>query len=110
MSFGNRLREERKRIGLSQIELAERLAMHRQTQRLYETGKNSPDTNYLQSVMALGMDVQYLLTGTRSLTPAEGITEDEAMLLDYYRASPPEGKVSLRAAGAALAQSLKKTG
>lgn len=94
---------------MSQADIADAAGITRLTQGKYETGKHSPDANYLGAVLALGMDVTYLLTGVRSLTPAEGISDDEAMLLEYYRASPPEGKVSLRAAGAALAQSLKQS-
>lgn len=62
---GARLREERERLGLSQAELAMNLGQSRDSQGRYETGKRSPDWDYLDSLSGLGADVLYILTGER---------------------------------------------
>ena len=62
---GARLREERERLGLSQAELAMNLGQSRDSQGRYESGKRSPDWEYLDSLSGLGADVLYILTGER---------------------------------------------
>lgn len=37
---------------------------------MYETGKRSPDWDYLDSFAQIGADVLYILTGERSTSPA----------------------------------------
>lgn len=62
-SFGQRLQEERDRLGLTQEELAQRADITRVSQARYETGTRIPDAEYLALVAAVGVDVGYLLTG-----------------------------------------------
>lgn len=65
MSFQVRLKEERKRIGLSQIELGQFGGVNKFSQSNYENGKRSPDARYLQGIASAGIDVGYVLTGKR---------------------------------------------
>lgn len=44
---------------------------------MYETGKRSPDWDYLDSFAQLGADVFYILTGERSTSPAPLPSADE---------------------------------
>lgn len=64
-SFGERLREERQRLGLNQTEFAGLAGVQKQAQLKYEKGERSPDANYLAAIAAAGADVQYIVTGVR---------------------------------------------
>ncbi|HRI90473.1 MAG TPA: helix-turn-helix transcriptional regulator [Accumulibacter sp.] len=64
-TISERLKEERKRLGLSQGEFAGLLAIHRNTQARYERGEREPDTAYLSGLAKAGVDVGYVLTGDR---------------------------------------------
>lgn len=68
MSIGERLREERERIGLSQTALAQIGGVGKTTQIKYEKGASSPDSAYLSAVSDEGVDVFYVLKGQRSGT------------------------------------------
>ena len=61
----DRLKEERKRLGLSQGEFAALLEIHRNTQARYERGEREPDTAYLSALSKAGVDIGYVLTGNR---------------------------------------------
>ena len=104
--IGNRLREERERLGLSQPALADICGVTMRSQRNYEKGDRQPDASYLAAVSAAGADVLYILTGQRSgaVAPTPALKPDEAALLDNYRHSSPEGKKAIKATSDALAQ------
>lgn len=78
VGFGDRLREERKRTGLNQADFAKAGGVHRNSQTEYETGKTPPNADYLCAIAQIGVDVGYLITGTRS---ASAISPDESELL-----------------------------
>ncbi|MEW6330215.1 MAG: helix-turn-helix transcriptional regulator [Pseudomonadota bacterium] len=66
-SLGTRLAEERKRLGLSQQELAEACDSTRESIGKYERDVNVPGGEILMSLARLGMDTQYVLTGVHSM-------------------------------------------
>jgi transcriptional regulator with XRE-family HTH domain len=68
-TIGERLREERDRLLLSQHMFASKAGVSRMSQVNYESGKRSPDANYLKEVAAAGVDVAYVITGARRLPP-----------------------------------------
>lgn len=104
--IGNRLREERERLGLSQPALADICGVTMRSQRNYEKGDRQPDASYLAAVSAAGADVLYILTGQRSgaAAPTPVLKPEEAALLDNYRHSSPEGKKAIKATSDALAK------
>ena len=63
--FGERLKEERIRLGLSQSAFAKRLGIHRNTQIKYESGERYPDSSYMDSSRRIGVDIYYLHSGIR---------------------------------------------
>ena len=65
-NFNERLKEERKRLGLNQTDFAALANVGQIAQVNYENGKRNPDSKYLQAIADAGADVQYILTGTRS--------------------------------------------
>lgn len=73
VGWGARLREERKRLGLTQEAFT-----HRNTQRSYEQEINSPDLRYVSTVEQSGIDACYVLTGKRK---NEGIESDPVAML-----------------------------
>lgn len=78
-TISERLREERKRLGLSQGEFADLLGIHRNTQARYERGEREPDTAYLDAIRKAGVDVGYVV-GYSLPTPAEKLNDFHASL------------------------------
>lgn len=98
MSFGSRLAEERKKLGLNQTEFALLGGVTKTSQVNYESGSRSPDAAYWSGIAAAGADVQYILTGMRAggavAQPTASytvLTPREAALLDNYRHIDDEG-------------------
>lgn len=68
LALAERLAEERKRLGKSQAEFCSACGIGRTAQYRYERGERSPDTDYLGAAEALGVDVLYIVTGTRQVS------------------------------------------
>lgn len=93
-SIGDRLREERERLGLSQSDFAAKAGTTRKTQFNYETDARRPDADYLAALLVVGVDVLYVLSGQRA---SEGVTSrslrpDQEALLDNYENSDDVGR------------------
>lgn len=69
VSFGERLREERERLKLSQTDFGLIAKVTKKTQGLYEADKRYPDSTYLTAIASAGVDVGYLLTGNLPIAP-----------------------------------------
>lgn len=79
-AIGERLREERERVGISQTELGKIGGVVKKTQIDYEKGASAPNASYLAAVDGAGIDVLYVVTGRRGLnSPIETVPpiEDE---------------------------------
>jgi transcriptional regulator with XRE-family HTH domain len=113
-TVGDRLREERVRIGLSQEELAAVGGLRKQAQLNYESGSRSPDANYLLALAEAGVDIVYVLKGERVVTDRNAVVlnEDEREILRKYRLLNEAGKGSVEAAmnGYLLAGVFTKSG
>ncbi|QNB09890.1 transcriptional regulator [Herbaspirillum frisingense] len=57
------------------------MAITARTQIKYEIGETAPDAYYLHGLVAIGIDVTYVLTGTRGVLP----TAQESELISCYR-------------------------
>lgn len=64
--LGARLREARESSGISQKDLAQAGGVSRFTQAGYETEATEPNTGYLKAIQDTGIDLYYVLTGSRS--------------------------------------------
>lgn len=97
--IGERLRAERDRLGLSQTEFCVAVGgVDRKSQFNYETGKRSPDAAYLAAASELGIDVRYVITGSRDYDLPEPLSAEEQTLLSYWRqASSDTRKAALGA-------------
>ena len=67
---GDRLKDERKRLGKTQLQFAEIGQITRQTQQLYETADRFPSYEYLVRLSQHDVDVIYVMTGLRNLEPS----------------------------------------
>lgn len=92
---GDRLREERDRLGLNQTEFGALGYVSRGTQKAYELGTNSPDLRYLSALEQAGVDVQYVLTGARALLSEDGIDSVESKIIESYRSLSDGDKASV---------------
>lgn len=93
-AIGERLKEERERLGFNQEQMGAIGGVNRNSQSKYEKGDRHPDSTYLAAVASAGVDVLYVLTGTRSQTESS-LDPSEAALLDNYRKTSPERRASL---------------
>ena len=92
MSFGARLREERKRLGFKQAEFAALVGTDVPKQSLYENGHRQLRAAYLSRIAEAGVDVVYVLTGRRS----EGLLGEEASaFVAAYLELPEELRTSV---------------
>lgn len=105
LNIGERLKEERARLGLNQSDFAFVAKVSKTTQFNYEKGERSPDAAYLEAVAAAGVDVLYILTGRRGALSETALTEDESTLLNHYRAMPESDRAAVRRMTSALAES-----
>lgn len=81
-TIGERLKAERTRLGFNQTEFAAVGGVQRRAQLFYEQDERRPDAGYLQAVSRLGVDVQFVVTGTPSM---QALTPEETQLLDGFR-------------------------
>ena len=81
-TIGERLKEERIRLELTQLEMAEKCNVGRQAQVRYEAGERSPDGNYFAAIANVGADVQYILTGKRTGDSISRLTANMVNLMD----------------------------
>lgn len=109
-STGERLKEERVRLGLSQAALGEIGGVRKQAQLNYEKGERNPDSAYLSAIAKFGADIQFIVTGIRS---AEILSPDEKELINLFRQAPLAVKAAALAAlnaGNAAADSINVSG
>lgn len=72
-TVGERVKEERKRLGLTQAELAQACGFNARAVKAAEANENWPSGPLLAGMLRMGMDVVYILSGARNaaLQPAE---------------------------------------
>jgi len=71
LSIGSRLKEEREKLKMNQTDFGAIGNVTKQAQINYESGRRVPSADYLAAIAALGVDIQYIVTGIRSLNVAE---------------------------------------
>lgn len=83
--ISERLREERLRLDLKQTDILRQIDVAISTFSNYETGKRSPDLEFIMKLGALGYDVAYIVTGERHENGAVVLPPDEQEWLNLYR-------------------------
>ncbi len=92
--FGERLAEERDRLGFSQAEMAQRGGVAVRTYANYEAGEREPGLSALANWQTAGVDSLYIVTGQRS---ASAMAPDEEMVLAGYRKLDARGRAGVLA-------------
>lgn len=82
---GDRLKQERQRLGLTQEAFGARGGVKKLAQIKYEKNERKPDASYFEGIAAAGANVDFILTGTsaklrESLNDVKAATEMAAML------------------------------
>ncbi|PYB98134.1 transcriptional regulator [Pseudomonas protegens] len=104
MGIGDRLKEERERLGFNQTEFAAIGQASKNSQYNYEKGERSPDAVYLAAVAEKGVDILYVVTGERRPALADSVPADELHLLEFYRDMTHDDRQSLVRMAYALAK------
>lgn len=63
MSVGERLKQWRRSLGLTQAAFAERVGLHLSVLKKYDAGANIPGGEALAAIAATGCNINWLLTG-----------------------------------------------
>ena len=100
MSFGRRLAEERKRLGLKQAEFADLVGTDVPKQSLYENDRRELRADYLARLAEAEVDILYVVTGQRSAS--EWLGKGPSNLLNCYLALPPDMQQALETFARAL--------
>jgi len=100
-TIGERLKEERERLGLTQTACGEAGGVKKLAQIQYEKGASFPTARYLAEAAAAGVDVLYVITGSRG---GVVLTPEETALVDNFRHSPPEARKAIKTTSDLLAK------
>lgn len=99
LPIGERLREERERLGENQTDFAALAGVTRKTLFGYETADRSPPADALSAWAEHGLDVGYVVTGQRAnVATSPHLPPDEQLLLEAYRGMPAPARKELLAA------------
>ena len=93
---GERLKEERERLGLNQTEFGVLLGVSRGSQKNYELGASSLDLRYVAALEEHGVDAAYVLTGRRSTPLGQLFTAAEEELINQFRSIAEEDRKAIR--------------
>lgn len=105
MAIGERIAEERKRLGLSQAAFADLVGVSFSSQRRYENDSRSPDTGYLGSLRKHGIDVEYVISGRAKYIGSydhDFLAEFGLAIAKLYQISPDELNSLVKAVEAAM--------
>ena len=102
--MGDRLRNERERLGLSQEDFASGVGVSRRTQVAWEKGEQAPNAEALSQAAGMGVDVLYVLIGQRSVPMESTLTPEEQALLENYKHADDAGRAAARTVLSSLAK------
>lgn len=96
--IGERLREERERLKLTQPVFADAAGAKKRTLIDWEQGISSPTAVQLSGLGKIGVDVLYVVTGTRSqgIVEANLLPEGDRTLLDNFHAAPAQVQAGVK--------------
>ena len=96
MGIGDRLKEERERLGFSQTEFAAVAGASKNSQYNYEKGDRSPDAEYLAAVAERGVDILYVVIGQRLPVAEPTLSADEVEMVEHVRALDDDDKGAVK--------------
>jgi len=95
MNLGNRLKQERQRLRLTQAELAAIGGVEPNALMHYEHGSRQPRADFLAALDMIGVDLLYVITGTTIPESSPDLVEAEKDLVLNLRALPREDQSSI---------------
>lgn len=101
--IGARLQAERKRLDLTQEQFALVVGVSKRTVASYESGAREAGAALLSLAAEAGVDVLYVVTGSRTPQAADGLSSDEALLIERFRGMSAEGRATVNSVSEALA-------
>jgi transcriptional regulator with XRE-family HTH domain len=107
--LGSRLKEERKRLGLSQQDFGAIGGVEANAQGKYENGERIPRSDYLAALGKKGMDVLYVLSGERTPITVDALTEAERAIITHYRALSEEDQDAISQLATSLSECATET-
>jgi transcriptional regulator with XRE-family HTH domain len=106
-TLGERLREERDRLGINQNDFADIGGVKRNSQGNYENDRQRPDTAYLLAISKVGVDVMYVLFGRRDTTAGTHSTVENEVV-SCFRSLSPADQVVVHRVATGLAEAAAK--
>lgn len=100
VSSGERLKEERLRLAVAQIDMAEKCDVSRKTLLAWEKGEQTPNGAAFSVMDALGVDVLYVITGRRAGATEVTLAPAERDLLTAWRNADQRVQSALTAVAA----------
>ena len=109
MNQGERIKEERERLGYNQTDFAALAGASKHSQINWEKGASFPNSMTLKAWADKGLDVLYVVTGQRSVPSTafpkvEKISPDKQELMDAFDGMSPEQRRAILEVGKVLAQ------
>jgi transcriptional regulator with XRE-family HTH domain len=96
LNIGERLREERIRLGFNQADFAAFAGVAKTSQFNYEKGDRSPDAVYLAAVAEKGVDVLYVVIGQRMPVVEPTLSGEEVEMVEHVRSLDDDDKEAVR--------------
>ncbi|MDG2949325.1 helix-turn-helix transcriptional regulator [Bisgaard Taxon 10/6] len=118
--FSVRLKNERNRLGLTQAEIAKKCGVSREMWGKYERGVALAGSEVLFSLAAIGVDMDYILLGTRKEVfeeittealkdmPKADFSDKTGLLVQYFLNSNDAGRATILAVAKSMAITMPK--
>lgn len=101
-TFGNRLKEQRKKLGLTQAKIAEKCGISMRMWGDYERDKYQPRSETLFLLAKEGIDIDYVMTGNAAENtfrqPKNSLNNKELELLTLFRQASELGQAVILSA------------
>lgn len=102
--LGSRLKEERKRLGLSQQDFGSIGGVEANAQGKYESGERIPRSDYLAALGKKGIDIMYVLSGERTPIATDTLNEAERAVITHYRALSEDDREAISQLATSLSE------
>ncbi|HBZ57526.1 MAG TPA: transcriptional regulator [Sutterella sp.] len=88
--IGERIRDERERLGYTELQIAQLLGIPLETYQAQERGESDPGLFSLPRLEACGFDILFIVTGERNKP-----VQEESELLQRFRELSAKGRASI---------------
>ena len=88
MHLGGRLKQERHRMRLTQVELAALGGVEPHALLRYEQGARQPRAKFLVALDSVGVDILYVVTGIKVPISLDDLAAEERELVSHLRTLP----------------------